>query len=323
MQDILLEQQFYSKKFYFSYSGLNKLLFSPTVFYKHYILNQQEDRTDAHLIEGKLLHCLLLDEVNFDNQFVIMPGAVPSGPTKIILDTVYRNAVAANADLDLVKLHDPILQSMVDANFHQRLKTDQQRLDKIITDDNISYFQFLSAKKNRDIIDQETLDKVKGYIEVITSNLEIMNTLKGGLLDLTTSSEYKSEVKYEADLQGYPFGIKGIIDRVVDHVDHIHIIDLKTTNKTLSEFKETIEYYNYWLQAAMYKKLVSCYDKRPIIFSFVVIDKYQQVYEFEVSVDTMNDWSRRLEEKLKVAQYHYDNRNYQLPYEFATSKIIL
>jgi hypothetical protein len=44
------EDRFYDNKFYFSYSGLNKLLYSPSIFYKHYVLNQQEDRTDAHLV---------------------------------------------------------------------------------------------------------------------------------------------------------------------------------------------------------------------------------------------------------------------------------
>lgn len=316
MRDILLEEEFYSKKFYFSYSGLNKLLFSPTVFYKHYILNQQEDKTDAHLIEGKLLHCLLLDEKSFEDQFVMMPGTVPSGPTKIVLDTVYRKAIELNADLDLSKLSDHVLQAMVDVNFHQRLKTDQQRLDKIITDDNISYFQFLSTKKNRDIIDQETLAKVKEYVEVVTSNVGIMTTLQGG-------NSYQSEVKLTVDLPDYKFGIKGIADRIIDYNDYIHVIDLKTTNKTLADFKETVEYYNYWLQAAIYKKLVSSNDSRPVKFSFVVIDKYQQVYEFEVSYDTMQNWTDRMEEMFKIAEYHYDVRQYSLPYEFATTKVIL
>jgi hypothetical protein len=315
MRDILLEEEFYSKKFYFSYSGLNKLLFSPTVFYKHYILNQQEDKTDQHLIEGKLLHCLLLDSQSFDSQFVMMPGTVPTGPTKIILDAVYKKALELNADLDLNKLHEPILQLMIDTNYHQRLKTDQQRLEKIITDDNISYFQFLGVKKNKDIIDQETLDRVKGYVEVITSNREVMNSLEGG-------AHFQSEVKLQTELEGFNFGIKGILDRVIDKGDHIHVIDLKTTNKTLSDFPETVEYYNYWLQAAIYRKLVSSVEK-PVKFSFVVIDKYQQVYEFEVSDATMLNWTERMEEKLKVAQYHYDNREYQLPYEFATTKVIL
>lgn len=323
MRDILLEDEFYSKKFYFSYSGLNRLLFSPPLFYRHYILNQQEDKTDAHLIEGRLLHCLLLDEASFEKQFVMMPGSLPTGPTKIVLDAVYRKALELNVDPDLSMLGDYILQAMIDANFHQRLKTDQQRLDKIVTDDSISYFQFLATKKRRDIIDQETLDKVKGYVEIINSNQSIMNTLGG--LGNTKSLGHASEIPMDLDFSSdlYSFGIKGVVDRVVEYSDHVHVIDLKTTNKTLSEFKETVEYYNYWLQAAIYHKLVSKWYEMPVRFSFVVIDKYQQVYEFEVSFATMQEWITRAEGMFKIAEYHYSSRRYDLPYEFATGKVIL
>ena len=57
------EEEFYARdKFNFSYSSLNKLLFSPSLFYKDYILQDREIRTDKHLVEGKLIHCLLLEQ---------------------------------------------------------------------------------------------------------------------------------------------------------------------------------------------------------------------------------------------------------------------
>ncbi|NDC95586.1 hypothetical protein EB118_06625 [bacterium] len=321
MLDILLEDEFYSKKFYFSYSGLNKLLFSPSVFYRHYILNQQEDKTDAHLIEGRLMHCLLLDEASFDKQFVIMPGNVPTGPTKLILDAVYRKALELDVELDLNKLSDPILDAMKEFNFHQRLKTDQQRLDKIVTDDSISYFQFLTAKKNRDIIDDDTLARIKSYIEVITSNSKIMHVFNG--LPDKTVVKIGSEVPLSIELPGYGFGIKGIVDRIIEYDNYVHVIDFKTTNKTLAEFKETVEYYSYWLQAAIYLKLVRSITDKPIKFSFVAIDKYKQLYEFEVSTTTMLEWTGRMAEKMAIAKYHYDTRQYHLPYEFAINQVKL
>ena len=59
-KDPIKEEEFYNKDFKFSYSSLNKLLFSPSLFYKDYILKEREEKTDKHLIEGKLLHLLLL-----------------------------------------------------------------------------------------------------------------------------------------------------------------------------------------------------------------------------------------------------------------------
>ena len=62
-------EKFYETKNYFSYSAINKLLYSPKVFYNHYILKEREDSTDAHLVAGKALHCLLLEENTFEKQF--------------------------------------------------------------------------------------------------------------------------------------------------------------------------------------------------------------------------------------------------------------
>ncbi len=45
--------KFYENKFYFSYSGLNKLLYSPAMFYSHYVLIEREDGTDAPLVGGR------------------------------------------------------------------------------------------------------------------------------------------------------------------------------------------------------------------------------------------------------------------------------
>ena len=64
MQDTaeVLEKSFYDKKFYFSYSSLNKLMWNPAVFYQLYVLGMKEERTDAHLVQGKIVHALLLEE---------------------------------------------------------------------------------------------------------------------------------------------------------------------------------------------------------------------------------------------------------------------
>jgi hypothetical protein len=58
-------------------------------------------------------------------------------------------------------------------------------------------------------------------------------------------------------------------------------------------------------------------------FKFVVIDTYNQVYVFDVSDKTMNDWSEGLGGALKTADFHYKSRNYSLPIEFLANKVTL
>src|ERR1039458_6238553 len=93
MDRITMEEKFYSKEFYFSYSGLNKLLFSPRAWYKHYVLEEREEKLDSYLIGGKVVHALLLlTEERFKEHFMILPGNLPTGNTRIVVDKVYKES---------------------------------------------------------------------------------------------------------------------------------------------------------------------------------------------------------------------------------------
>ena len=329
----ILEKEFYSKRFYFSYSGINKLLFSPIVWYRHYVLNQRDDKTDLYLINGKVIHCLLLDNGSFASSFVVSPDNLPTGNNKIVIDKVFNMAVATDRISEELKFFDvTILEILVQINLHQSLKTDEQRLDKIINDSNINYFNYLKTKDGRDVIDQETLTSCVESVDILKKNDKICSLLHCNE-DKSENIEILNEIKIEIDLGTvYPFGLKGILDNLVINKKEkiIYINDLKTTGKTISDFRDTIEYYNYWLQAAIYLMMVR--DKYKDIladhewkikFCFIVIDKYNQIYPFEVSDLTMSAWSDKLHDTLRIAEYHYVNREFALPYEFACNKVIL
>ena len=78
MIDKVKEDLFYKEEFSFSYSSLNRLLFSPKLFYRDYILKERELKTDKHLIEGKLLHLMLLQPEKLHEEFSIVPSKVPT-----------------------------------------------------------------------------------------------------------------------------------------------------------------------------------------------------------------------------------------------------
>ena len=123
--DFQAEENFYNKKYHFSYSGLNKLLYSPRSFYSHYILNQREDKMEQHLIEGRLLHCLLLEEENFDQQFIVSLGKLPGDSAKKVLDKVFVKAlIDGYTELPLEDLSTDILLVLQEINLHQSLKTE-------------------------------------------------------------------------------------------------------------------------------------------------------------------------------------------------------
>jgi hypothetical protein len=57
--------------------------------------------------------------------------------------------------------------------------------------------------------------------------------------------------------------------------------------------------------------------------TFIVIDKYNLVYPFQVSEESMSQWKKDFREVLKIATWHYENKKYDLPYGLAVGNIKL
>jgi len=330
-----LEQEFYSKPFNISYSGLNKLLYSPKMFYNHYILKQREDRTDSHLIDGKVIHGLLLNDGSFDENFILLPSTLPTGNSRLVIDRIHSIVKAMDpqpaSDLALTDMNKEILEILKEINLHQSLKTDDQRLSKIITEETISYFEFLKSKGNRDLIDSETLQRCNEAVTLLKADTKVCELL-GLYRSEMENIDMFNEIELSSDAVGIDnIGLKGVADSIQINHDKkiIYINDLKTTGKTITDFPETVKFYNYSIQAAIYTRLVKEVYKHiitpewTVVFNFIVIDKYNQVYCFKVSDTTLEIWDFELSDRLNEMYWHYKNNNYSLPYNFATSQVIL
>ena len=332
-----LEQEFYSKPFYMSYSGLNKMLFSPMLWYKHYVLQQREEKVESYLIDGKVIHTLLLDDGSFDKNFILLPSTLPTGNSRLVIDKVFEkhkehilSSFGTIGTLD--DFGKDILDILKEINLHQALKTDAQRFAKIITEETTSYFEFLKSKGKRDLIDSETLQRCNEAVDILRNDSrtgDLLGLYKSEMENIEMFNEI--ELSIDKDITQLSFGLKGIADSIQVNHDKkcIYINDLKTTGKTISDFEETIKFYNYNLQAAVYHRLVRHHyksilkDDWVLHFNFIVIDKYNQVYCFEVSKSTLSLWDDELKKKLLEADWHYKNKQYNLPYKFATSLVIL
>lgn len=329
------EHEFYSKKYYLSYSALNKLLYSPNLFYKHYVLQQKDEKPEDYLVEGKVIHALMLGPEDFEKQFMVSPASLPGDSTKKIVDKIYYRVKEAPGLLENYTVE--ILECLKEINLHQSLtddkkapmKTgDEKRLEKILTDDAKSYFEFLKTKGDKILIDQVTLDKCLQASSALLSNPEVYHLLglDGEMRDLSIRNEFPIQVESKL----FPFGFKGILDNLVVDKDTktLYINDLKTSGKTIAEFKETIEFYKYWIQAVVYTYLVrdlimELEGDWKLVFTFIVIDKYNQIYCFEVSPETMLKWNVEFLKKVEEFKYHYENKSYTLPYEFLIKKVVL
>lgn len=285
---------------------------------------------DKHLIEGRLIHLLLLEPDRFNEEFVMTPLKMPSDSVKRVLRNVSSKIVDPNNHVKLKDLDDQILKALKEENLYQSFKEDSKRLDKIVTEESEEYFKFLQTT-GKTIIDADTFARCMDRVVIIRANSDAINLLmeEGTDWDLDHIQVY-NEKKLNCDLNDYKFGLKGIIDKYIidDESKTITIVDLKTTAKPLENFAETVDFYNYWLQAAVYSLLVikNVDEKQQdykIIFKFVVIDKYDQVYVFPVSEETLLRWMNELNRALQLANYHYSERKYDLPYDFANGNVTL
>jgi hypothetical protein len=330
MIDKVKENLFYKGEFSFSYSSLNRLLFSPKLFYKDYILKERETKMEKHLIEGRLIHLLLLEPDRFEEEFVMSPLKMPTDSVKKILKIVSSRIVDPSNYMKLKDLDVQILEALKEENLYQSFKEDQKRLDKIITQESETYFKFLQTT-GKTIIDADTFARCMDRVVIIRANDDVTKLLMQEATDFEMDTiQVYNEKFLDCKLNDFKFGLKGYVDKYIvdDESKTITIVDLKTTAKPLESFAETVDFYNYWLQAAVYSLLViknvdENQQDYKIIFKFVVIDKYDQVYVFPVSESTLLRWMNELNRALKLANYHYSERKYNLPYEFANGNVIL
>jgi hypothetical protein len=88
-----------------------------------------------------------------------------------------------------------------------------------------------------------------------------------------------------------------------------------------------VEYYRYWIQAIIYIQLAkhhfTAFADYNFQITFIVIDKYNQVYPYQVSSETLIKWKSDFDTVISKVAWHYDNKKYDLPYELALGNVTL
>lgn len=332
------ENEFFSEKFYLSFSGLSKLIESPVVFYNKYILKQRE-MEDASTIEGKLIHCLLLQPDKFDDEFLVTDEGAISGKGKQLVDGLF-DYVTMGTDKDYWKTFDEdslpkmsdfesiILDLTISLEYFQKMEA-PARVKKIINDAKLTgYWNNRFQAMRKTIISREMLVNASSVVHKIQNNPYIRKLMGVDTQEMGTTVVSYNEMHVYEELDGaYSFGIHGVIDNLV--IDHdakiIRVNDLKTTSKNLTKFQEAIDHYNYNLQLAHYATLIinnplykNLLDNEGYTLEarFIVIDTYAQFASIKLSQATLDNAIKELVKKYEVANYHLLNRDFTLPYDF-------
>ena len=327
-QEIMLaEEEFYNNPFQFSYNSLRKLLENPKKFYKEYVLGKREKLYGNYLIEGGLIHFLILEhnDVQIEDRYAIMTDNLPSDNAMAIIDTIFDNNPEKET---LDECLQEIDEQLSERNLYQTIKDFDKRVGKICDEKGRQYFEFLKNKEGKIIVDMNTLARCMKRAEEIKKNHELMHLI--GQEDVQNGWAVYNEHEFSIDnIKNYEFGLKGILDNMVVDTEKktVYINDFKTTSRNIQDFPESVKNHKYSLQAAIYcvlaKKCMKLSDDWKIEFSFIVIDKDDTTYRFRVSDNTMNLWLNELAHALHNADFHISNRNFNLPYEFENNLVVL
>lgn len=336
------EELFFSKPIEFSFSGLSKLIQAPSVYKKEYIYKERDSKKSKALIEGSLIHHLLLQPKSLPDNYLIQPGKVPIDNPLLIIEKCYLHWRESKTGGCLADFSPEILDHMKELNYFQALVDDkptksgpgeftgdQKRLNKILTKENADYFEFLKKATGKELVSEDTYNYCEMAADAINGNEKCAYLL--GLIpseDIDVINEDVLKIPVEGD----GFGFKGFLDSLVFNHDLriIYINDVKTSGKVLDKFQYSVKEYLYSLQMALYKRLVE-YAYASLIKEagyviqchFVVVDVMLNAYPFPVSEETLQYWELELQAALKKARYHISNRDFKLPYDYANNLIQL
>lgn len=341
------EEEFFSKEYLLSYSALNKLLFSPAAFYKHYVLDQKEEKIESYLIQGKLIHCLLLTPALFESDFVIASDKTPSDSVVKVINKVYEihkmsydeEQKELHANLSLEDYSEQIISILEEINLYQsliddkkadkkgnQLTGDEKRLNKVITDEAIEYWEHLKSCEHKTMITYEQYEFAKLVVDKIKSTPNICSVM--GIDKDNDNIKVENEVYLTAPYRKH-FGLKGFIDNLVFDFENkvIRINDFKTTNKTLDTFGDSIEQYKYNLQLVVYLLLVGGnylanekFKDWKFECRFIVIDSFAQVGIFFVKEETLHLWLSEFESIISNVELYFKNKDFSVPYNFLNEK---
>lgn len=315
------EFNYFARKPVLSFSSISMLLDSPLQFYKHYILKEREDINSQAMIEGSLIHLLILENDSIWDNYVILPDNAPKDNKLLILNLILESYEGTVEDFSFEPFRKVILEEMLKLGYYSHLIKDDDRFKKVADDSSLAWMQASIASRSKQIIDRKTYEKCVELATLVKEDPE-MRILLG--LDLISNEKLGVYQEYDLTLDtNHQFNLRGILDNLIIDVDakSIKITDIKTTINSIKDFKESIEKYKYWLQAVIYIKLLNSFDfitsDWKIECRFLVICKKDGTYySFLVSEETISLWQEQAKTVFEMVDYHFVTRNFKLPYEF-------
>ncbi len=301
-------------------SRLGDLDHSPLYYKKR--KEASEEEKSVYMSFGSMVDCLLTTPGQFDNEYYVSSGALPSDSIKAVIDGVYSELEGNFNEVftGLEEFSEKIVEHSKYLNYGQSWK--EATLIKKILDNGSDYFSELISSAGKEIISPEDYDQAMSCAEALQTNDFTKEYFRN---DFVVSADAPTEVLFQVPLVWTIGGYicKGLIDVLfVDHNDKsITIVDLKTTAKSVYAFEHSYIKYRYYLQGGLYysgvKDLVTLSDpfpnytvKNPL---FVVIEQRggNPPFIFEMSDEDLrvSQWGGRIGSSNRIIKGYLDLLN--------------
>jgi hypothetical protein len=164
---------------------------------------------------------------------------------------------------------------------------------------NEAYRLFMDENKDKIILSPSDYSDYVGMTIALRNNEEVQALMLGG----------RPEVPGTADYRGHK--VKGKADWLVDGWEHSYILDLKTTAKSLDEFRKSAKYLLYNQQAALYSHIFQVDT-----FIFVVVEKSwpYEIGIFKCSFGFMESGVTELNASFDMYEHMFVDGHYQSGY---------
>jgi hypothetical protein len=235
-----------------SVSSLNLFAQSPAEYRQH-ILNPQ--KVDAnYFTKGSAVDCLITEPDKFEEQFAIIKTTAPSGMLGDVCKLM-NDYMQVNGD----NLPEETLFKL--AYQKSGFKLTEEAVWKKYKDPKVQqYMNFLKNSKGKTVISEGDFEQVKDVVAM----LQNYSATKFYMKDCKSHPmmDVYDQLYIEFELEG--LACKGTMDRVI--VDHsnkrIIPTDLKTTGKSVLNFRDSFIRFGYFRQAAFYMEALRQWHKR-------------------------------------------------------------
>ena len=229
-----------------SHSSLNLFEYSP-LMYKRHVLKELEEEDTTYFRKGNAFDCLITEPDKFDEKFIIMNLAPPSGLMERFVETYIEIKEKNDSGLD----EDTVLEHCYTSSQFKLKK--ESVLKKFYIPEIQNYITTKLENKDKTILSQEEYDKVKGMVQLLENDercMSIMQAKDNPMIDVY--DQFK--IEWIISTKDRSVDARGMLDRlIIDHTNKkITIVDFKTTGKSIFAFPRSFVQYGYYRQVALY-----------------------------------------------------------------------